>query len=441
MKKLSYEELLDIAASLEDYHKVFYVFWEMSSVVFDDSIGTAAVRFPRAGKPEMLIGEKFWNSLTKREKLFVVCHECLHVLLDHGVRNGLSVPGASPRLVNIAQDITINEMIVDLFSYDREDLRDWKKYCWIDTCFDNPHVIARNETFLYYLEKLIQNPPKGEEQGGPSTFDEHGMQPDGSIKSPQPSGGKGDETQAEKDAKQATAESLAGELTAQELDDLLKALPEGVLEAGQMTGAIEHIIARKVQRAKLKFGHIVRKLKKSCLKEVPADVETFTQDDRRFSDVHANPKIALPGKGEIMKPSRDRLLTAVFMDVSGSCLDYLKVFNQVFLAFDAERKLFETRLFIFDTRVTEVRPGDNVRIGGGTAFDIIEQKCVQLESEVGRYPDCVVVITDGHGSPVTPKAPTKWIWLLTPKDHTTHYVPRQSRHFLISQVTFESTVI
>ena len=93
------------------------------------------------------------------------------------------------------------------------------------------------------------------------------------------------------------------------------------------------MIAVKGKRVRLKFKHIIRKLKKTSLKEVPKDVESFTKDDRRFNDVLTRGDILLPGKAEITKLAADRLLTLVFMDVSGSCLPFLKTFNKVFQAF------------------------------------------------------------------------------------------------------------
>jgi len=422
---MSDEEFLEISNEISCYHKIFFVFIELASISFDDTVPTACVRFPRQGKAEMLLGKDFWKDLTLQEKMFVVCHECLHVMLDHGVRNGMLVPGATHELVNIAQDITINEMIVDLFNYDRNDLRNWEKYCWIDTCFkDNHQFIKRNENFLYYLEELIKNPPPNTGEEGPSTLDEHGT------------GAPGEESQENKKAREGIAEALAEELSTEEIEQILKALPESIKDSGLMAGILEYIIAKKINRLKIKFSHIVSKLKKSCMKEIDVDVETFTHDDRRFGEVLARKDIALPGKATLSKLKQDRLLTAVFMDISGSCLDYIPTFEDVFQAFDREVELFETRLFIFDTKVTEVRPGHQVQIGGGTLFDIIETKCQELEAEVGRYPDCVVVITDGDGNRVEPKAPTKWIFLLTPEDSTDKFVPRNSRKFYINQITF-----
>lgn len=424
MKLLKREELLKIAASLEDYHKIFYVFWELSSISFADDIPTAAIRFDeKGGKPQMLLNEEFWERHNHREKLFIICHECLHVLLDHGVRNGMQVPGATHELVNKAQDITINHMIVDLFNYDREDLREWRKYCWIETCFTNPVVIKRNENFIYYLEKLIED-PKSKEEGGPSTLDAHG----------DPSG----ESEQAKNSRQSIAKDIAKDLDPGDLEDLIKALPgtdDEKSPAGAMKGVYEAILAEKTKKLKLNFTLLIKKLKRSRLKYVEKDVETFVREDRRFDDLMKRPDVSLPGTSVRDGPIKDRLLTALFMDVSGSCMMHFPLFQQIAKAFDEEREIFDLRTFVFDTTVTEIEPKMSFRVGGGTAFDIIEKKILELEKEYHRYPDCVVVVTDGEGTPVKPKGPTKWIWLLTPPA-SKQYIPLASRHWLVSQVEF-----
>lgn len=427
-RDVPWDERLELSSMIEDYHRIFFVFLEMSSISFTDEMPTACVRFFKEGKPELLLNEEFWNSLSIRGKLFVICHECMHVILNHGVRNGLKVPGSTPRLVNIAQDITINEMIVDLFNYDREDLEDWKKYCWIDTCFKTPHLIARNETFLYYLQKLIETPPESESNGGPSTVDDHDglgdLESSDSISS------------EEKKNRESIAASLGEELSPKEISDIMKALPQSN-EADSMSGILEAILKKKTKPVKINFPRIIQKLKKNSMKYVDRDVETFIHEDRRFNDVINIQKSTIPGKSEIEYPKQDRLITVVFMDISGSCLPFMNTFEKIFLAFDKEKKIFDTRLFIFDTKIKEVKPGDNIYIGGGTFFHIIEDKCKEIQIEKGRYPDCVVVITDGHGTKVEPKAPSNWIWLLTPKDNSKQYIPKSSKIFGINQIMFD----
>lgn len=446
------EVLLRISNSLEDYHKCFYVFWEMSEVYFTDELPTAAIKFNKGAKPTLLLNKEFWDRHNHLEQLFIICHECMHVLLDHGIRNGMKTKGATPYLVNVAQDITINEMIVDLFKYRRDDLREWKKYCWIDTCFKDPAVrlnILRNQIFTYYLEKLIQNPPPapppppekgdgspsegdgepGDGESSPQTLDQHVMDEDGDC------GGGEEETEEEKKARAGAIEKIIAELDPAQIEEIIKALPDSG-EAGSMKGSLKATIAKKQKLAKLNFKKLVAKLKRTCMTEKFRDVETFVKDDRRFGDVLRRPDVLLPGRMEQGYPDKDKLLTACFMDISGSCMAYFDHFQKIFMAFDAEKKTFETRLFAFDTSVVEVKAGETITVGGGTHFHIIEKQCLKLEQEVGRYPDCVVIITDGEGTTVTPKAPTKWVWLLTPFA-TKSYIPKASRSWPIKDVIFE----
>ena len=143
----------------------------------------------------------------------------------------------------------------------------------------------------------------------------------------------------------------------------------------------------------------------------------------------------LPGSIDVKKPFKDKLNIAVFMDVSGSCINYLDTFNKVIQAFDREKKLFETRMFIFDTRVKEVTYNSKITVGGGTSFTILENQCLAIEAE-SKYPDCVVVITDGYGNEFLPKAPTKWVWLLT-EHNTEEFIHPQSKRIRIKNVTFD----
>lgn len=395
----------------------------MASIEFTDSIPTAAIRFDTkgGGKPMLLLNEEFWNKHNHREKLFIICHECLHVLLDHGTRDGMDVPGATHELVNKAQDITINHMIVDLFNYDRDDFREWKKYCWIETCFTNHQVIRRNENFYYYLEKLIED-PKSKEEGGAQTLDQHGD--------------PGSQTEVEKKARREIAEDIAKELDPKQIEDVIKALPEDSAgQAGSFRGALEAIFEAKTKKLKLNFTLLIKKLKRTRLRFVEKDQETFVRENRRFDDI-SRKGLNLPGEHVVQGPIKDRLLTALFMDVSGSCMTYFPLFQQIHKAFAEERDTFDLRSFVFDTTVQEITPGMPLRIGGGTAFDIIEKKVLELQAEYKRYPDCVIVVTDGEGYNVKPKAPTRWIWLLTPPA-SKQYIPLGSRWWLVSQVEFK----
>jgi predicted metal-dependent peptidase len=431
-RHLNREELLEISASLEDYHEVFYHFWSMSSISFIDSpkMPTACVSFADV-KPRIMLNYDFWYDLTKKEQLFVICHECFHVILDHENRNGKTVyPDASFQEINIAQDIPINELIRH-FGFNRDDIREWEKYCWIDTVFKGlEHLIKRNETFLYYLGELLKYKPKTL----PDTVDQHGDQEGGEECSGQTCNQKSDKkTDTEKENARAVAEELLEKFSSEDLQKLKDVVGK---EAGIISGMLDHQLKKVTKSSKVNFYHIIRKLKKTAIKQKETVRESFVNEDRRFNDIINSHGVILPGSFDVKKPFKDKLSIAVFMDVSGSCISYLDTFNKVIQAFEKEKKLFDTRMFIFDTVIKEVSPGDKIRVGGGTSFSIIEDQCLKLEAE-SRYPDCVVVITDGFGDRVSPKASTKWVWLLT-SNSSTEYVPSQSRSILIKNVTFEN---
>jgi predicted metal-dependent peptidase len=402
---------LKISQDLEQFHRVFDVFWGLSEIYFsppERSLKTACVTFPPGGKSHMIISKEFWDSLNDDEKLFVIIHECLHVMLDHGMRNAQNVPGATPKLINIAQDITINEMIVDMFGFARGLMRDWQKYCWIETCFADPSTIERNQVFEYYLKKLIENPPPPEMD----TLDEHddtGGYADGD---PDP-----------------LAQKLGEYLSWDELQALIKSMGK---EDGRGIGLSPYqVILENRTPTKIDFKLLIKKLKRSAKAREHKEADSWAREPRRFGGVS---KMILPGRIET-KPHKQKLITALFFDVSGSCMPYLNTFNSVRLAFEEDKKLFDVRSFAFDTRVFEVLPGQQLGIGGGTSFNIIEQKCQEIVQEDGRYPDCVVIVTDGAGNRVAPQHPNRWVWMLTP-GATRTYIDSRSAAWPIKRVTF-----
>lgn len=440
---LSDDEIFVIANSLEDYHKVFYTFFEMSSVLYcddEDGITTAAVRFyPDDRKPDLILNRNFWANQNHREKQFIIIHECLHVILCHGERIGSEIPGATWNDINRAQDITINEMAVDVFGFNRDDIRDWKKYCWIDTCFQYPQLVKRNETFVYYLDLLVQE----QKQDQPELVDVHFEPGQGGGGAGEPKKEEGnstgnpmwDDQDIVREKMEDMAEKLAGELSPDELEKLLNSFPAA--GAGAMAGMLDVILDKKLKHSKINFHKLVKHLKRTRVKMKESDKESFVVEDRRFQDVMRTSKVILPGKRELEKPSKDRLLTVLFMDISGSCIHYVPTFNKVYNAFDAEKGLFEIRAFAFDTRVVEIFPNSQLRVGGGTSFDILEDKVRELTAEYGKHPDAVIVISDGDSNtPFDPIAPNRWVWLLTEYPRYDR-IPTTSKAWEIKDVVFK----
>ena len=85
--EFSNKEYFDLCRSMEQYHSVFETMWSMGKPSFTSDIPTAAVAFDKDGKYiDFLFNPEFWGELSEYEKIFIICHECLHVILSHGLR-------------------------------------------------------------------------------------------------------------------------------------------------------------------------------------------------------------------------------------------------------------------------------------------------------------------------------------------------------------------
>lgn len=77
----------------------------------------------------------------------------------------------------------------------------------------------------------------------------------------------------------------------------------------------------------------------------------------------------------------------------------------------------------FDARVGPFVPGGEILGGGGTSFQAIEDHVAGHSRAATsgrktccrRYPDFVLVLTDGYAPEVTPSRPRRWVWLIIPQ--------------------------
>ncbi len=420
MKKLSYLEKAHISYELCDYHNVFYTFWSCAAVYFiEDSdemkCKTACVVFPKSEdyNPTIYICEEFWNTLSLKEKIFVICHECLHIILNHGIRNGRDrFKNASHLQVNTAQDITINEMIVKMFKFNRNDVSFQDKLCWIDTVFAKSDEIDKDRNFYYYLEKIIEQNPEIKT----ATLDEHIEEGDAQSNS----------------AESSFAESLKSEFNdKQEAAEVEKTL-ENTGNARSATGRGQQTLNATTESKKILFKNWVHKFAKSSLYEKREVKESFAFPNRRYQDfIASNKGIMLPGIEERITVKRNRYKTAIFLDVSGSCVNYAPDFRKIVNGFSKYKQIFDIECFVFDTSVTKIKITDHVHMGGGTSFHPIET----VLSKMNKYPDCVIIITDGDGDRVNPLYPERWVWMMT-DHHSTRYCNEKSKVIPIKDIVF-----
>lgn len=437
-KQFEREDILKISRELEKYHCVFDKFWSIARPRFDDSVDTAAVAFDAKGQfIDFIFNKNFWNQLGFEERIFVIVHECLHLILGHGPRivSILSCKkyqnDEDKHNLNVAADLVINELALHGFKFDKDKLP-WitEHGCWLDK-----YGFDAGNSMEYYFQKLTcqknaANTTDGGEGSGIPLDDHSGL-----------SGFNADDI---KDVVQQILEEL-NEFDAKSFVEAVEGACEGELEeatkdsgkgqggqlAGTMAGSIMKIIKIKSVKKKRKWETVIKKWASNYLKHTDRDDEQWARINRRFVSVQGN--FFLPSEMEMeeIEKEKKKIDVVFFLDTSGSCAHLAERF------FKAAKSLPEDRFnvipYCFDTRVYSVNL-DNGRLYGfgGTSFYILEDEIQRIcKGELAKYPKAVFVITDGYGDTIKPAKPKNWYWFMTTKYK--HCIPPTCNFFELSK--------
>ena len=388
------DNYLEYLRELEDHHYLFYYLWQMGEPEFTENIETAAVKFANGQFAGFIFNPHFWNSLSRYERKFIICHECLHLTLNHGMRS-VSLDKGYRQIANIAMDIVVNELLVYMFGFDREKIT--IEACWADILgADTP----TDQNFEYYFNLL-----KDQAKEVPYfAIDQH----------------EGFEGQSTDD--------MFDEIDCSEVEDLLEEVREHV--AGSCPGGFMKIIKFKSVPKKKKWETVIRKWYKKRSKEKMQMITHWLDDNRRNSLLCSD--LMLPYEKEVAPKYVRKLTLWCFQDTSGSCrYDAERFFNALR---SIPTRYFDLRLFCFDTKVYETSLKTGKLYGfGGTTFSCIEAAINDLiRKERCQYPQAIFVFTDGFGNNVYPKHPDRWHWFLKPNGFT-GYIPKESRVFNLAE--------
>lgn len=452
---LSNAEFSRIAQCLDGYHALFYQFWTMGKPYFTNMIETAAVTFNKEGEyTNFLFNPEFWERMTPRQRLFVIGHECLHVILKHGIR---STESKYKDIANIAMDVVVNHMLVNKFSFEREDApfdllnemaaekqkdadiqqgvtedrkEDAKKGggCWVDTVFPGENV-PTNKSYEYYYN-LIMKRVKFIKIDMMTLLNSH-------------------EGLTSKEFSEKIIKQLDQKLTDEEKDSLkdliekqFKDLKEGLKEhevnetqdpgdggkyAGQVGGHGFHFVQISRVPKKKKWETIIQKWSRAHAYE-DIEIEQWAHINRRYTNLPED--MMIPSMYEDEDKRKGRIEVYFFLDTSGSCAHLADRFFKAAMSLPEER--FDTKLFCFDTRVFPVDKKEKKLQGfGGTSFSCIEQY-IQSYIKAGDlpYPAAVFVITDGYGDAVSPQSERDWYWFLS-EDYQ-QYIPKASNRYKLA---------
>lgn len=426
-KNLTNEEFFLIARELEIHHAVFSKLWNIGKPVFTDKIQTACVTFDKEGNQvDFQFNPEFWESITPYERNFVICHECLHIMLNHGLR----LKELNRDIGNVAADVVINEMLVQGFQFERNKLN-WvdKNGCWLDTVFKNSSItVEKNHSLEYYYNLLkkdfVQSIKNALQSGEVKIVDDH----DGIL------------SIDGQDLEDILSDVVSG-MNNSEKESLQKMFKDGNTDeteessktAGSMPGNLEILIKVGFVKKKKKWETVIKRWTNSVIKNHDKDHEQWARVNRRFSSITSMMNnMFLPSEMEIEEREEEKIKIKVvfFMDTSSSCAHLAERFFRAAKSLDKKR--FDVHMFCFDTRCYETTLESGKLYGfGGTSFKILEDKVIQLcKGDLTKYPKSVWVISDGYGDKIYPKKPKNWHWFLDP--HYTDCIPKECNTYKLS---------
>jgi len=384
------EEFMKISRELEKHHSVFYALWETGKPVFTNMVETAAISFNDEGESvEFLFNQDFWNNLNDYERKFVICHECLHVVLNHGIRTRDSQTKFAS---NIAVDLIVNHTLVNKFGFEREKISG--DLCWVDVVFDKEDEVPDDKYFEYYYNLL----------GDTKTIEVQFID---------------DHTALGQSEWEQPVRDLNDRLDDSEKESLKQSVEKhfqdtGNNQAGSSPGGWWTFVDTSEVRKKRKWETVIQEWAKHHIKKDFSDQEQWARLNRRFAFL--NPHLMLPSEMETEHETKKekKITVFFFQDTSYSCRHFATRFFKAAKSLPEDR--FDVRLFCFDTQVYETSLESGKLYGfGGTMFDIIEER-LQIEKEKdGEYCKAAFIVTDGYSSTlVSPEFPKRWhVFLMT----------------------------
>lgn len=427
-ESLSWEEWNDMAKVLDAATPIFYMMWKLGRPHYSNRLPTAAVAFNKEGNCiDFAINRQFWNSLTKTQKAFIVAHECMHVVLNHGLRiRDLFGKNVLMDCANKAMDIVVNELLVRNY-FIRNELGDFSKsLCWLDTCFEPSDNAQPNQSFEYYFNLLSNktypnSKGKGEskENSGGKLLDDHSGLWD--------KGAKWEELED-------FFNQVADGVTPKDLQDFIDKVKDKIEnvppKSDQSRGTTPgggFLVVKVEAKPKKKWETVIKRWANMQIKENDKDHEQWARINRRFVFMSSDMFIPTEIEVEELEEEKKKIAVWFFQDTSGSCAHLAKRFFTA--AKSLPKKLFDVRMFCFDTQVYETSLLSGKLYGfGGTSFTCIEQEIQKLISkEKLQYPKAVFVVTDGYGDRVSPQIPKNWYWFLS--CNAKHCIPDECHTF------------
>lgn len=403
MIKFSQQERLDLIERLDQKNLFLRTLWNLTEIYYTDDVSTAAVEIVN-DQLRMVFNKTFWDSLPSDAQLFVVCHEQLHLILDHFER--MRFGEGDGDLKNKAADVAINHLLIRMYYFEQSMIPNWEQYCWTTTVFPDQNV-TDNETAEYYYALLKQRTEANKDIGG-KPIDDH-TYGDKPARVP-----KNIKEAIKEAAKEVTQHCNSNSQTCKEVSD-----------GAEISGQDQQYAYKR--KPKPSWKRVYKRIPKRIL--AAREQTHWLFPDRNQQLILSG--ISLPGAFEV--DHANRVNVRVYLDSSGSCVEDSRYFLQSALSLPV--KLFNVQLYGFHGKIYEIdpKPPYNLRGFGSTSFQAIADHVEQAKGTV----DAVMVFTDGYAPGPRNRSPKKWHWFITP-DGSANYISDQPNIYMLKDFDWKS---
>jgi len=357
----------------------------------DDGSGikTAAVGMTEDNRLKYFWNRAFFDRLGVDAIAYVAAHETLHVLLKHPTRRG----DRDAKRWNIACDIVVNALLDCRYTFvpTGKDLRRRVRASRYGWTYDYE---ALEETTEAIYDALPPNPKPGPLYH-PGTGEIIDLGPE--------------------DGETMDSHDMWDTIT----DEQIEHLKAKIDKPGENWGHGSDVELERLKSNLIKpFNWQRMTANRLASIRKPSDGDNWARCHRRIYDSY--PDILMPGEHEGEKLTLEILLS---IDASGSMSTNM-IEDMVAIVGSLPKDEYVVHFTWFDDGVYEAYDLATAIGRGGTSFQSIEDVAngtapiVQQNGELKyltKYPDCVIVMTDGYAPAPSVKHPNRWCWIVAEK--------------------------